>query len=183
MGLATVYGTMKRHGGDAQLDSTLGKGTIVRLIFPRCEIAVDRTADEAMASPKPMRILCIDDEPLLRQSLKEALESEGHTVEVADGGGSGLSVFRAAYRRGEPFQVVITDLGMPHVDGRKVSRAIKSEVPETSVILLTGWGQRLQSEGTIPDEVDLMLCKPPKIEMLNQALSQIISEDSRSDDP
>jgi CheY-like chemotaxis protein len=58
---------------------------------------------------------------------------------------------------------VITDLGMPYVDGRKVAVAIKRESAATPVILLTGWGQRLEAEGDMPASVDFVLAKPPKI--------------------
>ncbi|MGD2103977.1 MAG: PAS domain S-box protein, partial [Anaerolineae bacterium] len=175
MGLATVYGTMQRHGGDVQAESALGEGTTMRLIFPVREV-VDEGPVEEVATPRaPLRILSIDDEPLLRDALKEALETQGHEVELADGGESGLEAFRAARERGEPFDAVITDLGMPHVDGREVARTVKEESPETAVILLTGWGTRLNAENDIPEAVDLMLSKPPTVEALNHALARATS--------
>jgi CheY-like chemotaxis protein len=70
---------------------------------------------------------------------------------------------------GDGFAAVITDLGMPYVDGRKVATAIKAASPSTPVILLTGWGQRLVSEDDIPAHVDRVLSKPPK---LREALVQ-----------
>jgi CheY-like chemotaxis protein len=67
---------------------------------------------------------------------------------------------------------VITDLGMPYVDGRKVSSAIKSAAPATIVVLLTGWGQRLVADGDIPPHVDEVLSKPPKLRELRQAFAR-----------
>jgi CheY-like chemotaxis protein/two-component sensor histidine kinase len=177
MGLATVYGAMQRHGGDVQVESAPGEGTTVRLIFPLRELAEDGAVLEVAAPAPPLRILCIDDEALLRQALKKALEGQGHTVELADGGESGLETFRAARQRGEPFDVVITDLGMPRVDGRQVARTVKEEAPDTPVILLTGWGMRLSAENDIPAAVDLMLSKPPTIGDLNRALARVTSGD------
>ena len=58
----------------------------------------------------------------------------------------GIDVFGAARERGERFDAVITDLGMPYVDGRKVAAAIKAASPETPVIMLTGWGERIVAE-------------------------------------
>jgi CheY-like chemotaxis protein len=69
------------------------------------------------------------------------------------------------------FTLVITDLGMPHVDGRKVAAAVKSVSPSTPVILLTGWGQRLIGENDIPPHVDRVLAKPPKLRDLRAALA------------
>jgi CheY-like chemotaxis protein len=177
MGLATVYGTMQRHGGNVQAESARGEGTTMRLIFPLRQVAEEDRLEEAAAPPSRLHILCIDDEPLLREALKKALESQGHTVELADGGGWGLGAFRAAQQRGEPFDVVITDLGMPYVDGREVARTVKEEAPETPVILLTGWGVRLSADKETSAAVDLMLSKPPTIEALNRALARVTSGD------
>jgi CheY-like chemotaxis protein len=60
----------------------------------------------------------------------------------------------AATQRCERFSVVITDLGMPHVDGRTVAAAIKAASPTTPVVMLTGWGHRLQAENDLPEHVD-----------------------------
>jgi CheY-like chemotaxis protein len=68
---------------------------------------------------------------------------------------------------------VITDLGMPYVDGRKVASAVKSSSPATPVILLTGWGQRLIAEGDAPTHVDRVLSKPPKLREVRAALAQL----------
>jgi CheY-like chemotaxis protein len=68
---------------------------------------------------------------------------------------------------------VITDLGMPYVDGRKVASAIKTDSPSTPVILLTGWGQRLVAEGDVPPHVDRVLNKPPKLKELRAALAEL----------
>ena len=84
----------------------------------------------------------------------------------------GIDAFQAAKVRGESFAVVITDLGMPNVDGRKVAAAIKMASPSTPVILLTGWGRRLDAEGGVPPHVDEVLSKPPKLKLLNDALAR-----------
>jgi len=173
MGLAMVYGTMQRQGGDVQVESVLGEGTTMRLLFPVRELVAEEGVEQPVAPPSPLRILCVDDELLLREALQEALEREGHRVELADGGESGLRRFRAARQRGKPFDVVITDLGMPFVSGRQVARTVKKEAPETPVILLTGWGVRLSAEQDVPADVDLMMTKPPTIPALNRALAQV----------
>ena len=98
-------------------------------------------------------MLLIDDDPVLLTSLREVLELEGHEVHTANGGRQGIDAFLAALKADQAFPVVITDLGMPHVDGRAVAAAIKAVAPETTVIMLTGWGQRLIEEGDIPDGV------------------------------
>jgi CheY-like chemotaxis protein len=128
---------------------------------------------EPRAQPSRLRLLLIDDDPILLKSLRDTLETDGHVIVSANGGEDGISVFRAAFARGEAFAAVITDLGMPHVDGRKVAEAVKTTAPDTPVILLTGWGQRLMAEGDIPPCVDRVLAKPPKLRELRQVLAHL----------
>jgi signal transduction histidine kinase/ActR/RegA family two-component response regulator len=174
LGLAMVYGVMRRHRADIEMESATGQGTTVRLRFP---VAVPNGAEEQLDAPEAMpprlRILSVDDDPLLIKSLRDALEADGHAVVTANGGQAGIDAFRMAEERDERFAVVITDLGMPYVDGRKVARAIKSDSPSTPVILLTGWGQRLVAEGDIPPHVDRVLNKPPKLRELRAALAEL----------
>jgi CheY-like chemotaxis protein len=177
LGLAMVFGIMQRHEGDIVIESEVGKGTTMRLIFPIREAAkADTSVGPEAATPLPsLRILCIDDDPLLRDLLKEMLGSDGHTVELADGGQEGLQAFRAATERGEPFDVVITDIGMPYVDGREVASTVKRESPTTPVIMLSGWGRQMKAEGDVPAQADYVLSKPPRIHELRQALNQVSS--------
>jgi signal transduction histidine kinase/CheY-like chemotaxis protein len=174
LGLAMVYGVTRRHNADIEMESAIGQGTTVRLLFP---LPVSDAAEAHPAAPEAMpprlRILSVDDDPLLIKSLRDALEADGHAVVTANGGQEGIDAFRAAEERDEHFAVVITDLGMPYVDGRKVASAIKNESPSTPVILLTGWGQRLVAEGDIPPHVDRVLNKPPKLRELRAALAEL----------
>lgn len=178
LGLAMVYGTMERHEGGIEVDSKPGQGTTVRLIFPVRQAPV-RAAEscEAAAAPVRLRVLCIDDEPLLRELLKQLLDYYQHDVETADGGQAGLDAFFAARQAGRPFDIVLTDLGMPHVDGRQVVERIKRVAPDTGVIMLTGWGPLLDggSEGQ-PGRVDALISKPPRMEELNQTLLRVAAQ-------
>jgi PAS domain S-box-containing protein len=175
LGLAMVYGTIQRHSADIEIESTVGVGTTMRLRF-----AVPTTpAPGAITAPAtspvpPQRILVVDDDPIILRSLREVLEGDGHTVMTADGGQAGIDAFLVARTQGNPFPIVITDLGMPHVDGRKVAAAAKSAVPTTIVLMLTGWGQRLITEGEIPAHVDRVLSKPPKLREVREALSHCL---------
>jgi PAS domain S-box-containing protein len=174
LGLAMVFGTVQRHGANIQIDSTPGGGTTVRLGFP----AVPTAAAEAVqpvTSPvlTGLRLLLIDDDPILLKSLRDALENDGHEIVTANGGKEGIAALHANLEQGERFSAVITDLGMPHLDGRRVAAAIKAAAPEMPVILLTGWGQRLVTEGDIPPHVDRVLAKPPRLRDLRAALKQI----------
>jgi signal transduction histidine kinase/ActR/RegA family two-component response regulator len=180
LGLAMVYGMVQRHGGDLEIASELGRGTKVRLAFPAATAATDVTVHppELQHLQRSLRILLVDDDPVVAESLRNALHGDGHLVTTADGGRAGIDAFIAAKERGEPFTVVITDLGMPHVDGRKVAAAIRAASPKTPIILLTGWGQRLASEHGVPSEVNRLLSKPPKLRELRVALAELTQNES-----
>jgi signal transduction histidine kinase/FixJ family two-component response regulator len=178
LGLAMVYGMVERHQGKIDIESAPNRGSRMRLVLPLRAAPAARTnnPNPTPASVTRRRILCIDDEPLLRELLKEILQFQQHTVEIADGGQAGLDAFRAAQRRGEPFDIVITDLGMPHVDGRQVAQAVKTEAPSTPVILLTGWGTMLKEEGNVPQQVDAVVTKPPKLNDLVEAVAKVMEK-------
>ena len=174
LGLAMVYGVMERHEGKIEIESELGKGTISRLTFPvRTGLEAGANADKEVLLPRPLQVLYIDDEPLLRDLLKEMLERDGHAVEVSDGGQSGIDAFRSARQRGEPFDVVITDLGMPYVDGRQVAKLLKHESPRTPVVMLTGWGAFMKEDDSAPTQVDAVLSKPPRSREIRETLCRL----------
>jgi CheY-like chemotaxis protein len=128
---------------------------------------------ESPVTPKGLRILVVDDDPILLNSLRDTLQADGHFAVTASGGQMGIDTFREAWASDEPFDFVITDLGMPYVDGRKVAQTIKETSPATPVILLTGWGQRMVNDGDVPAPVDRVLGKPPKLREIREALSQL----------
>jgi CheY-like chemotaxis protein/anti-sigma regulatory factor (Ser/Thr protein kinase) len=174
LGLAMVYGVMQRHEGSIEIQSEPGQGTTFRLIFPvRSSLHPSDGAANGDMRPEPMQILCVDDEPLLRELIKEILERDGHAVEVSDGGQSGLDAFRLARDRGRPFDVVITDLGMPYLDGKQLAKLLKHESPNTPVVMLTGWGAFMKEEGDSPGLVDGVLSKPPRSKELRETLYRL----------
>jgi signal transduction histidine kinase/ActR/RegA family two-component response regulator len=182
LGLAMVYGMVKRHDGSIEIESAPNQGTSIRLIFPIRERAIScaRPLTAAPESCRSLRILCIDDEPELRVLMHDLLEVHHHKVTVAAGGREGLEMFRSRLKGREPFEMVITDLGMPDLDGHHVARAVKAESPQTPVIMLTGWGAMMKAEGETAPEVDAMLSKPPRILELNNLLHRIISSPAPS---
>jgi CheY-like chemotaxis protein/anti-sigma regulatory factor (Ser/Thr protein kinase) len=174
MGLAMVYGMIERHSAELEIDTAPGLGTTVRLIFSAPATVRDPAVSQPLLElPEPLRILIVDDDPLIIESLSETLRADRHQVTAAEGGQAGIDAFLLAHQQGEPFTAVITDLGMPYVDGRRVAAAIKAAAAATPVILLTGWGHRLSAENDIPEHVDRVLKKPPKLRELRLALAQL----------
>jgi len=177
LGLAMVYGMVQRHSAEIEIDSTLGQGTTVRLIFPADTSSVVSTTQLTRPNlvTRRLRILLVDDDPLLIKSLQDTLQEDGHLITATPGGQAGIDAFTAAHRQGEGFDVVITDLGMPNVDGRKVASAVKGTSATTPVLLLTGWGQRMIAENDTPPYVDKVLSKPPRLHELRAALAELVA--------
>jgi signal transduction histidine kinase/ActR/RegA family two-component response regulator len=173
LGLAMVYGAIQRHGAEIEIDSTLGQGTTFYLAF-----AAATTHAAGTSAPAPerirrrLRLLVIDDDPILLRSLRDVLEADGHAVTSMSDGRAGVEAVEKSEAGGKRFDAVISDLGMPGMDGRRVSAAIKAISPTMPIILLTGWGERLKAEEEMPPHVDCVLSKPPKMSELRWALGQ-----------
>ena len=179
LGLAMVYGMMQRHEGTIEIDSAPGRGTSVRLSFPIREKTSPAAESPALQvnQKRSLRILCIDDESQIQDLLKNCLTSLEHRVTTASSGKQGVEMFRAAIRKKQPYETVITDLGMPDIDGHQVARTIKAESPGTPVIMMTGWGSVMKDDGEIVSGVDAVVGKPPRIVELNNLLLKLTGQD------
>ncbi len=178
LGLAMVYGTVQRHGGELEIESEIGKGTVLRLCFTAgTGVAANPEQREAPRPRLRLRLLIIDDDPILLRSLRDVLEQDGQIVTVANEGAAGVDAFVTARNQGQVFDAVITDLGMPVMDGRRVAASIKEISPQTPILLLTGWGERLKAEEETPPHIDQVLSKPPKLVELRAALALACGED------
>jgi CheY-like chemotaxis protein len=181
LGLAMVYGMAERHSADIEIESEVGRGTTVRLTFA----TPDKTADSSAESEEPETVLApqwillVDDDAMVLASLTSVLAADGHHIKTANGGQQGIDSFNEACKRGEAFDLVITDLGMPYVDGRQVASAVKAASPKTPVILFSGWGKRLTADGDIPTHVDYVLSKPPKLREVRRALVECCQKQNR----
>jgi CheY-like chemotaxis protein len=175
LGLAMVYGMMQRHDGVIEIDSAPGRGTCIRLIFPIQEkpLKTSRGASPKDKQNRSLHILCIDDDAQVRQLLNDCLTHFNHRVMVASGGKHGMELFHAAMLKNQPYEVVITDLGMPQMDGYQVARTIKAEAPHTPIIMMTGWGTTIREDGATTPEVDAVIGKPPRMQELNDLLLRV----------
>ena len=182
LGLAMVYGMVQRHDARIEIESEPGVGTTVRLIFslPPPKDSVTEPTTVRGRGVSPLHVLLVDDDPLVLKTLRDIVELDGHFVTTANGGQAGIDTFTAARGRPESFDVVITDLGMPHIDGRAVARSIKTVSPSTPVMLLTGWGQRMLDDRELPEHVDRVLSKPPTLAQLRSALLEAAGRSSAS---
>jgi CheY-like chemotaxis protein len=177
LGLAMVYGMVQRHSAEFDIQSNLGRGTTMGVTFPAYTqplVAKPRAADTHVPIRR-LRVLLIDDDPIIIKALEDALVGEGHVTVTANGGQAGLDLFAAALRSPHPFDLVVTDLGMPTIDGRRVAEGIKSQSSRTPVIMLTGWGSRMIAEKETPAHVDRVLGKPPKLPELRATIRELVA--------
>jgi signal transduction histidine kinase len=168
-GLAQVYDIVERHGGTVAIDSEVGKGTTVRLrlhasrfqIIPATEGPAERQTPPDQAA----RVLLVDDDPRLLTVLSDVLRSEGHAITTAANGEEALAVFDPAAH-----DVVITDLGMPRMNGWEVAERIKARSSSTAVFILTGWGEGVSAHESM-QFVDRVIAKPVSAEALLEQLA------------
>ncbi len=171
LGLAMVYGTMQRHGGGIDLQSTPGVGTTFVFSFPLGVEPEPVASAEAGGTQRPLRVLAVDDQEVLCEILVEHLAEDWHTVETARDGREALEKFRARAAAGEPFELVITDKAMPYMNGEQLAAEVQALVPGTRVILLTGYGA--PTDGTLSQHIDLVVDKPVSREALRQAVARV----------
>ena len=178
MGLAQARRIVERHGGSIRAQGSPGAGALFAFTLPApaaVEAAPQLPAGpQAPAGPArgPLRVLLVDDDPMVLLALANLVELDGHHVDSAASGQIGVAAFQRALAQGRGYDAVITDLGMPEMDGREVARLVKRASPATRVLLLTGWGSGAGT-GEGEGQVDGILAKPPRLAQLREALSAV----------
>jgi PAS domain S-box-containing protein len=167
LGLSVVYGIVTRHNGEIDVQSRLGQGTTFLLKFPTGG-EVDREAPVRVATRSKAKghILVIDDEQDVTEVLSSQLTRDGHSVVVCSDAQSGLARFE-----NEEFDLVVTDLGMPGVSGWEVARLVKLRRPGTPVIMVTGWGDRIDPVEAEGRGVDHLVAKPFKRDQIREVVA------------
>ena len=177
MGLAMVYGTLQRHNGKLEVQSEVGQGTSVGFRLPiQTEYREIPTTLVAEPLPAGLRFLVVDDEQRVRDMVGDFLRREGSTVETATNGRDALEKFHR-----DKFDLVITDRGMPEMNGDALAAAIKEAAPNTPIIMLTGFGEMMISAGEKPAGVDRILGKPVTPAALRQAVTALRTEYAAAD--
>jgi signal transduction histidine kinase/DNA-binding response OmpR family regulator len=169
MGLATTFGTISRHSGRLEIDSLVGRGTTIRISFPVRENLPTEQIVEVSAPVTPMHLLLVEDEKVVRETIQEMLMVDGHTLEVASNGEEGIEAFR-----GGTFDLILTDRGMPKMNGDKMASIIKGINSEQIIVMLTGSGELMKAREEMPDCVDQILSKPISHSDLRRTLQKMV---------
>ena len=147
LGLATSFSIMKRHDGAITCKSREGIGTNFSLFFPACDtpiVANEFVENEAWQTPDSsvlsLRVLVLDDEPLLTKMYKSLLELEGHQVVTVSDGESAVATYLSAKSSQNAFDLLIMDLTIPGgIGGREAIKRIHSEDPSALAIVASGY--------------------------------------------
>jgi len=168
LGLSTVYGVVREHGGSVFLESERGKGTTVFVSLPTA--TPPTLASRAVPGPATRaaeRVLVVDDHPTVRSATSELLAAHGYEVESAATAAEALTAIAA-----RAFALVVTDIGLPDRPGWEVVRAAKACLPAPVVVLVSGWGSHFSPEEARARGVDVLFEKPVDPDVLLSAIGR-----------
>jgi two-component system, cell cycle sensor histidine kinase and response regulator CckA len=161
LGLAMVHGAITRMEGRIAVDSQPDAGTTFRIYLPCAEI-VDCLSEDLLVPandplplPRRRRILLAEDEPELRELLRLALEAEGHSVVAVANGSLALDLARS-----QAFDLLVTDISMPELDGLSLATHLRHERPELRIVYMTGDPGRIGASAADLPRDAIVLWKP-----------------------
>jgi two-component system cell cycle sensor histidine kinase/response regulator CckA len=180
LGLSTVYGIIKQSGGFIFADSEPGKGARFSIYLPvhhpsAAELAPARTREEPASWAGGGNILLVEDEDTVRQVAERALTRAGYTVTPASDGEEGLELFRERAASGDPmFDLVLSDVVMPGMDGPTMVRHMRAKMPGLRVLFMSG-----HAEEQLRRELDIknaqFLAKPFSVLQISAKVGQVLS--------
>lgn len=177
LGLAVAYGIVKRHSGEIEVESEQGQCAKFTLKFSLALIA-EKEEPNANAGETAHRsyVLIVDDEAPIRLLLANLVRTLGHKVMMAE---NGLAALKAL--KGATFDLVITDLSMPALDGWSLVKEMRAHWPETKVIIVTGYGELGNAIVTEDNHrmADAFISKPFDLSDIGQKINKLLIGSAR----
>jgi CheY-like chemotaxis protein len=183
MGLPVAHGIMHKGGGHILVESAVGVGTTVRLLFVPAAVEAsapaveERAAKLQPASTKGARVLVVDDEPQLASITSRVLSRHGYRVDAYCDSEAALRAFDAAPQQ---FDAVITDQTMPGLSGDAFARAILELRPGLPIILCTGYSDTIEAEAAARIGIARYLRKPVSAQELLRVLEELLGAHAAS---
>ena len=172
LGLSMAYSIVKRHGGEITVESAPGQGATFTLVFAGAAKTADATPGETPAvKRRSARILLVDDEPKVRDTLAELLMVTGHTVTAVAGGQAAIAEFSPLR-----FDTVISNLGMAGMSGWELVERLRDRDPDVPILIVTGWGLRDEELSRMESlRVSRCLFKPVRADELDAAVQACLT--------
>ncbi|HEX9613895.1 MAG TPA: response regulator [Bacteroidota bacterium] len=177
LGLSTVGGIVRNHGGFIRVQSEPGKGATFKIHLPAVrteKIQKTEKAGKPLAFGKGETILVVEDEVALREITKETLESYGYKVLTAGDGTEALAAFAANKGR---IALVLCDLSMPFMDGPATIKALTKSDPSMKVVVVSGFAEGEQFVRKMALQVGAFIPKPYVAETLLNTIKTVLGED------
>jgi signal transduction histidine kinase len=172
LGLSTVFGILKRHDARLEIETELGKGTTFRLRFPAQSRTFVALSPDDPTPERLLNILVVDDDPVSRDVVSKYLIADGHRVVVASGARNAVDAIGA-----EKFDLLITDHGMPGMNGIQLAAEVRRQGNVPHVVLLSGFqGEPALNWDTTPPNIDMVLSKPIPHRELRKAVAKLMAE-------
>jgi len=175
MGLATVYGVLKQHGGWIEVDTAPGRGTAIRTFFPLSSegfVAPSVKSESLPTESTPVNdvtILVVEDEEMLREFVGEALGTLGYHVLSAANGRDALNLW-AEHR--DKIDLLLTDVVMPEsISGRQLAHTLTQDKPNLKVIFTSGYSSELFGSEFEREKEHIFLAKPYLPDRLAQTVA------------
>jgi signal transduction histidine kinase len=176
MGLSVAFGIVKQHGGDITVASEPGRGSTFTLRLPVDTSSTarpvtnqpDKGQSPAQDAGPSLRVLVVEDQGAIRNFLVNSLTALGHRPHATRDGAEALDAFAK-----KSFDVVLTDLGLPGMNGEEVARRIADASPGMPIILLSGWAEQIKAQARPIPGVTRILGKPVSIDQLAENLMAV----------
>lgn len=175
LGLSMTYGFVKQSGGHVAISSAPGQGTTVTLWLPR---AAGRAAEVAAPAPSEARpapagasILVVDDEPAVRLLITEVLGEAGYALVTADSAEDALTILRSRHA----LDLLVTDVGLPGMNGRQLAEMARSLRPDLPVLFVTGYAETATVRGEFLGDGMDMVAKPFGINALSEKVRDMLA--------
>ena len=171
LGLAMVMGCVRHHHGIIDVESQVGHGSCFHLFLPTLVAPSDVESAPETTANKSANILLVDDDERVLEPTKELLECMGHHVTVAHDGREACEKFE---RQVDYWDILITDIVMPHMDGLAASKEMRQKRPDLPVIYATGYDQSLVTDDTRQMKNSMLISKPFNPDDLDGFIAQLV---------
>lgn len=159
LGLAVVHGIIQQLGGRIDLETRVGVGTTFRLLFPEAtpNLTSDETHDVEVIHGGTETIMLVEDEDAVRALCRVSLESQGYRVITAANGKDALDIMS---QHSGPIDLLVTDVVMPEMSGRELANKVRSAMPGTLVLFVSGYTDDAIVRHGVREATDAFLQKP-----------------------